>query len=175
MKFSLVDEIQHPRERVFATLRDRLPDCVPFMANVDSLTVESRIEEGDVVKLVNLWRGSSADVPGPLRPLLKPETLSWVDRATWDQGRWRCEWEITLPAVPDAITARGFNTYLDEGGETVIQLNGEFVVHPDRIRGVPSFVARSVAPTLEKFVIGLIQPNLKKTNQAVAQYLDQAG
>ena len=74
--------------------------------------------------------------------------------------------------MAEAITARGHNTFLDEGPDTVVQMNGEFVVHPERIKGIPAFVARSAAPTLERFVVGLLQPNLRRSNAAVRQYID---
>ena len=175
MKFSLVDEIPHPRELVFGTHRDKLEELVPYLPNVSSVVTEQRVLDGDVVRLVNLWTGASSDVPSVIRPLVKPEHLTWVDRAAWDQGRWRCDWEITLSALPDAVTARGFNTFLEEGGDTVIQMNGEFILHPDRIPGVPAFVARAAAPALEKFVVSLLQPNLRKSNQAVQQYIEDHG
>lgn len=172
MKFSLVDEIPFPRELVFRTHRDALEELVPYLPNVTSVVTESRIEEGDIVKLVNLWTGASDDVPGPVRPMLKAEHLTWVDRATWDRARWRVDWALTINALPEAVAAHGFNTFLEENGETVIQMNGEFVIHPDRIPGVPSFVARAATPALERFVIGLLQPNLRRSNQAVQQYIE---
>lgn len=172
MKFSLVDEIPHPRELVFHTHRDKLQELVEYLPNVSSVVTETRDVEGAVVKLLNIWTGTSDDVPAPLRSLIKPENLRWVDRAAWDEARWRCDWEITISALPEAVSARGFSTFLDEGGETVIQINGEFVVHPERVPGLPTFVAKAAAPALERFVIGLIQPNLRRSNQAVAQYLD---
>lgn len=172
MKFSLVDEIPHPRALVFSTHRDKLQELVPYLPNVASVATESRVVDGAVVRLVNLWTGASTDVPAPIRPLVKPEHLTWVDRAAWDQDRWRCDWEITLTALPDAVTARGFNTFLEEGADTIIQMNGEFVIHPDRIPGVPAFVARAAGPALEKFVVGLLQPNLRKSNQAVQQWIE---
>ena len=172
MKFSLVDEIPYDRELVFSTHRDKLAELVQYLPNVESVVVEGREEDGEIVRLVNLWSASSTDVPGVVRPMVKPEHMSWIDRATWDQSRWRCDWEITLSALPEAVTARGFNTFLDEGGETVIQMNGEFVIHPDKVPGVPTFVARRAAPALEKFVVGLLQPNLKRSNQAVLQYIE---
>lgn len=172
MKFSLVDEIPHPRDVVFATHRDKLVELVPYLPNVASVIVEERVADGDVVRLLNLWTVASSDVPAAIRGLLRPEHLTYHDRAAWDGARWRTDWEITITALPEAVTARGFNTFLDEGGETVIQMNGEFVIHPDRLPGVPTFVARAAAPALEKFVVGLLQPNLKKSNQAVQQYID---
>src|SRR5687768_17062450 len=119
------------------------------MPNVSSVVTESRVVEGPVVRLVNMWTGASDDVPAVIRPLVKPEHLTWVDRATWDESNYRTDWEITLSAVPEAVTARGFNTFLEEGGETIIQMNGEFVIHPDRVPGVPAFVARAAVPAFE--------------------------
>lgn len=175
MKFSLVDEIPYGRELVFRTHRDALLDLVQYLPNVAQVVTESRIEDGEIVKLVNVWTGASEDVPAPVRPLLKAEHLSWTDRATWDRGRWRADWQITINALPEAVSARGFNTFLEENGETLIQMNGEFLIHPEKIPGVPSFVARAAAPALERFVVGLLQPNLRRSNQAVQQYIEDRG
>jgi hypothetical protein len=172
MKFSLVDEIPHPRELVFTTHRDKLPELVPYLGQVKSIEVESRTEEGPVVRLVNRWTASDSDVPAPIRPLLKPERLTWLDKANWDMSRWRCDWEITLSALPEAVTARGSSSFLEEGAETIVQMSGEFLIHPDRVPGVPTFVAKAAAPALEKFIIGLLQPNLRKSNQAIQQYIE---
>ncbi|MBX2796065.1 MAG: hypothetical protein KTR31_00310 [Myxococcales bacterium] len=172
MKFNLTDEIPFERELVFSTHRDKLVELVPYLPNVDSVVIQSREEDGDVVRLVNEWTGASSDVPAVVRPVLKPEHLSWVDRATWDVAKWRCDWQITISALPEVVTAKGSNTFVDEGGETLIQMTGEFVIHPDKVPGVPSFVARRAAGPLEKFVVGLLQPNLRRSNQAVLQYLE---
>ena len=59
-----------------------------------------------------------------------------------------------------------------EGDVTIVQMSGEFVIHPEKVPGVPAFMARRLAPTLEKFVVGLLQPNLKRSNQAVESYLE---
>lgn len=175
MKFNLVDEIPWPRDVVFETHRDKLEQLVAYLPNVDGVDVRTRETDGDVVRLVNVWSGSSSDVPALIRPVLKPDLLTWVDRATWDRGRWRCDWDIELNALPGAITARGYNLFQDEGDETVIQIQGEFVVHPDRIPGVPTMVARRAQGTIEKFVIGLLEPNMRLSNRAVEQYLDEHG
>jgi hypothetical protein len=175
MKFNLTDEIAFPLDEVFHTHRDCLVELVDYLPNVEEVVVESREESDGVVKLVNRWKGASSDVPAPLRPVIKPEMLTWIDRAQWDESRHRCDWQITLTALPEAVTAKGFNLFLDEGDETVIQMSGEFVIHPEKVPGMPTFMAKRLAPTLEKFVVGLLQPNLKRSNKAVEEYLeDQA-
>lgn len=175
MKFNLTDEIAFGRDQVFSTHRDKLLELVEYLPNVDEVVVDSREENGAVVQLVNLWKGASSDVPAPLRPVIKPEMLAWVDRASWDGARYRCDWHITITALPEAVTAKGFNLFLDDGDTTTIQMSGEFSIHPDKVPGVPAFMARRLAPTLEKFVVGLLQPNLKRTNQAVEEYLEDNG
>ena len=172
MKFSVQVEIPYERELVFDTYRDQIENLVPYMANVEKIDVQSREVDGDVVRLFNVWKGVSSDIPAPLRPILSPDALAWHDRAVWDRSRFRCDWEITLPALPDAVTAKGFSTYQTDGGVTLVAISGEFVIHPEKVPGVPTFVAKRLAPTLEKFVVGLLQPNLKKTTEAVESYLE---
>ncbi len=172
MKFQVVDQIAYSRDLVFPTYRDRLLEFVEYLPNVDEVDIRSRADDGDVVSFENWWTGTSDDVPRVLRGLLKPDMLVWIDRAKWDEGAYRCDWRITLRALPDAVTAKGYNLFFDEDDQTIIQINGEFIVHPDKLRGVPSFVARKAAPTVEKFVVGLLEPNLRQSNRAVEQYLD---
>lgn len=172
LKFSLTDEIPFPRDVVYATHRDKLLELVPYLPNVKSVVIQSRTVEGPVMKLVNLWTGTTDDVPAVIRPLVKPEMLTWVDRATWDESKWRTDWDITITALAEAVTAKGFNTFREEDGETILQMQGEFTIHPDKVPGVPGFVARAAAPTLEKFVVGLLEPNLRRTNAAVRRYIE---
>lgn len=172
MRFTLTDELPHPRDLVFATHRDKLEELVEYLPNVESVITAKREEDGDVTRLENHWTGSSTDVPAVVRPLIKAEYLTWVDHAEWDASTWRCRWRIELGVLPGAITARGENVFREEGDSTVVDMTGEFIVHPERIPGVPGFVAKSAVPALEKFIVGLVQPNLRKSNAAVVEYLD---
>ncbi len=172
MKFNFVDEIPHPRSVVFSTHRDRLQELVPYLGNIDRIETPVREDDGPTVHFENVWYGSSDDVPAVVRHILTPELLKWVDRATWNAKTWRCDWDIQLHALPGAITAKGTNRFRDEGDDTVIETNGEFTIHPDRLPGVPTFAARRAAPVLERFVLSLLQPNLKGSNRAVTAYIE---
>jgi hypothetical protein len=172
MKFNLIDEVPFPRDVVFPVLRDKLHDLTAYLPNVDRIVTESREVDGDVVNLFNVWYGASDEIPGILRPFIKTDFLKWTDKARWDQGNWCVDWEIDLSIIPGAISAKGHNEYDDEGDETVIRMQGEFVVHPERIPAIPTAIGRASASTLERWVIGLVEPNLRKTNQVVADYLE---
>jgi hypothetical protein len=175
VKFTITEEIAHPRERVFRTQRDRLVELVPYIPNVEKVVVEETHVEGTSVRFLNRWTVASADIPTAVKGFLKPEHLTYIDRAKWDEATWRCEWELVITALPDAVTARGITSFTDEGDATIVRLDGEFIIHPDRVPGVPGFLARTIAPSLEKFVVGLLQPNLKKTAHAVGQFIDDHG
>lgn len=172
MKFNITDEIPFEREIVFETHRDKLEELVDYLSNVDAIVTRERVEEGDVVRLVNEWTGSSSDVPAVMKSLVKPEHLSWTDRAVWDKSKWRADWQITINALPEAVSAKGSTEFFDEGDETLVRISGEFVIHPDRIPAVPGFVARAAAAPIERFVVSLLQPNMKRSNHAVEQYLE---
>lgn len=172
MRFTITDELAHPLDLVFATHRDKLEELVDYLPNIESVETKSRIEEDGVAKLENHWTAASTDIPSVLRPMLKSEYLTWIDRAEWDGNTYRCRWVIELGVLPGAITARGENVFREEDGETIIDMTGEFIVHPERIPGVPTFVAKRAAPAVEKFVVGLLQPNLRKSNAAVGEYID---
>lgn len=172
MRFTITDELPHPRDLVFETHRDKLLELVDYLPNIDAVETKHREEVGAVSKLENHWTGASSDIPAMLRPFLKSEYLTWVDYAEWDAENYRCKWRIEISVIPGAIEAFGENVFREEDGETIVNMTGEFRVHPERIPGVPAFVAKRAAPALEKFIVGLVQPNLRKSNAAVVEYID---
>lgn len=172
MRFTVTDEIPWPRALVFPTLRDRTLDLLPYMPNVAEIEVLDEQIEGLVKRSVKRWRGSPDEIPGPLRPLVKPELLSWIDHARWDGGAYTCEWRHEFPALPAGISARGLTRYLEEGERTVIQMAGEFTIKPEAFTFLPQLLARKLAPPMESFVIGRIKPNVTSTNAAVDTFLN---
>ena len=76
-------ELTHPALLVFETLRDKTPDLVAFVPNIEAVEVLERREEPPVVHLYNRWQGAEGDVPKVARPFVKKELISWNDRAAW--------------------------------------------------------------------------------------------
>lgn len=172
MRFTITDELPHPRDLVFSTHRDKLIELIDYLPNIEEVETVSREVEGRIVRLENHWTGASSDIPAVVRPLVKAEYLTWVDFAEWDEEHHRCRWRLEIGVLPGAIEAHGENVFLDEGDVTIVNMSGQFIIHPERIPGVPAFMAKRAAPALEKFVVGLVQPNLRKSNAAVVEYID---
>lgn len=175
MRFTLHDEIDFPRELVFTTIRDRLPDILPYLPNVDEIEVLESHDDGEIRRCVKRWAGSSDEIPAVVRPLIRPDILQWIDHATWDQGRWQVDWWHEMGVLPGAISAKGTNRFEADGDITIISMEGDFTIHPERLTFVPQIVARRAAPALERFIIGRVKPNLRATNEAVAAFLEDEG
>lgn len=173
MKFSLTDEIPHPLDLVFKTHRDHLLDFVDHLPNVARIQILKADWEGNVLHSQKLWTGSDAGIPGIVRPMIKPEMLTWKDTATWDGDRHQVDWHLDLNVLPGALSARGTNRFEDAGQDTVIHIEGEFTLIPEKVTMVPTALVRRLAPLLERFVVGQVTPNYRTTNEAVARYIEE--
>ncbi|MBA2665366.1 MAG: hypothetical protein H0U74_23965 [Bradymonadaceae bacterium] len=171
-KINIKDAVAHDRTLVYETFRDNLKELVPYLPNIESITVEKRDQANEnTVKVVNLWKAKGEEVPAMAQAFIKPEMLQWHDHATWHDDSHSCEWVMQVGFLREAISCKGTTTYLDKGGKTEIVMDGELKVDASKIPGVPRIVAGRVGDAVEKFVVRLITPNLTQVNRGVEQYL----
>ncbi len=173
MRIDVSVDIPFPRPLVFATYRDHLVDLVPYLPNLRAISVTSRQDEGDIVKLLNRWKGGG-DIPALVRKFLSEELLEWDDHATWFADQFRCEWRTVVPSFKEAVKAEGYNRFDDLGGtRTRLTILGDLSVDAKKIRGVPGLLAGTVGPAVEKFLMGAIRPNLVAVSKGVERYLNE--
>lgn len=163
--------IPHPQQRVFLAYRDQLPAVVPFLDDIKAIRVISREEQGDKVVLHNEWE-SGREIPAVAAKIIRPDQLHWDDYATWDSTSHSCAWVIRTRAFTEAVSCQGSTRLVPEGNGTRVVLSGELTLHLKEIPGIPNFLAKGIIPQVEKFIVSLIEPNLAKTNVAIARYLD---
>lgn len=163
-------KISHPRELTFRTLRDRLAEVAEYMPNIRKIDVGERQEpESDIVTFVNVWYGKGDDIPAVAKPFIKPDMIRWKDYARWDESEWACEWRSETAFMTDRVHVSGKNFYEDNGDDTcTLTITGNIEVDP------PLF-AKAAKGAIEKYVVGLLKPNLLSTADAVQEFLeDQA-
>lgn len=171
MNLDVSVEIPYPREKVFETYRDKLPELVPYLPNVRGISVTSREEQGSTIKLLNRWKGGG-DIPSVVRKFLSDELLEWDDHATWHSDKFLTEWRTVVPAVKEAVRAEGTNRFEDLGGRTRLVIQGVLEVEGSKIKIIPRLLAGTVGPAVEKFLVGAIKPNLVAVSKGVEKYLD---
>ncbi|MBN2361754.1 MAG: hypothetical protein JXR83_20040 [Deltaproteobacteria bacterium] len=172
VQFRFDQIINHPQQQVFETYRDRLPELVPYLPNLDRIEVLERTDQGaGIVKLKNLWCGN-VRIPKAARPFVKEELMSWFDYATWDAHRYSVDWVFELRVFTEAASCSGHNTFevLDDQ-RTRYRLTGELLIDLGKMPFVPR-VFRPLAPRVEKWLIDGVQPNLESIGAAVGKFLD---
>ncbi len=172
MEIRSESRIAHPLDAVFHAYRDHLPDAAKFIPDIREVIVRKREEFEGRVSLHNEWVGDR-ELPAIAQGFLKPEHLRWDDFATWHtEGTW-CDWTIKTRAFTDRVHCKGKNQLVADGPtRTFVRLTGELRIDVIELPGIPSFIAKRIAPQLEKFIVSLITPNLEQTNRGIEAYLD---
>lgn len=172
MDFTLTEKLPVPREALFPTLRDRVESLPAHMSNVESIQERSRTTlASGVVEREAVWRGAVRAVPEPLRPMVRADMLVWQEHTRWDRDAWTTTWSIQLPILSGVFTARGEDRFLETLEGCAVRIRGELTVHPDEVPpvpGVPRPLLRLMAPQIERFVVRLLDPNLREAPRAAA-------
>ncbi|MDY0061352.1 MAG: hypothetical protein RBU45_16205 [Myxococcota bacterium] len=172
MEINVVQVIPYSRELVFRTIRDQLPELGAYLPNIESIQVEQREEPAPgEVKLLNRWKAAKTEVPAVARAFLDPAKLAWLDRAHWQEADWSNTWDIEVSFMKERVSCRGRSVYTaKDARSTEVRILGELALD---LKGLlPGFLASRAAPSVESFVVGLIQPNFAKVNDGVAKYLE---
>jgi hypothetical protein len=172
--------LPYPRERVFATYRDRLEELLVYLPNIRKLSIRSREDRGEEVLLVNEWTGGG-EIPAVARSFLRESMLSWTDHATWKKATFLCDWRTEVHAFPGALLSSGFNRFVEvglagaPGGGTRIEFRGALTCDASRVPGVPKLLARSINGTVEKVFVGKIGENLVGVGEGIGKLLAREG
>jgi hypothetical protein len=176
MDFATESRIAHPARVVLDTMIERMEEIVPFLPSVEAIVTRSREPLADGrIHIVRHWQGSATTAPRPIRPFLSKESLGWIDDAYWVPSGWKVDWTLLtrLSGLFDCGGTNYFEPHPDDPERaTRARLTGRLTVHADRLPGVPGFLARRLAPEVERFVVGLIAPNLGELAVGLGRYLD---
>ncbi len=163
--------IPFSRETVYNAYRDEMSAMVKFLPNVQAIDVRERVDNGDVVKLVNYWKGGG-DVPAAVRSVLKDEMLSWLDHAIWTKSEWSCQWRVEHLSFKDAVNCSGKNRFVEVSAEsTRLEIRGDIAIDLKPVKLVPSFMAGTVGKAVEQFMVKQITANLLSVADGLTKYL----
>lgn len=173
-RIDIRDDMNFPIERVYPAFRDDLSKVADFLPNIEAIIVEQHDRTSDTqVSVVNVWKATGEEIPAMASSFIKPEMLQWTDHASWDDDARHVDWRMEVGFMPEAITCSGRTTYRPKGdGKTEIHISGELKVDARKL-GVPRLIAGKLSSAVEEFVVKLVTPNLKATNRAMEQFLEQ--
>lgn len=171
-KIDIKDTIVYERDRVYETFRDELLELQPYLPTIDKIVQNEYERDGDEVNIVNVWHAADEDIPAIASKFIKPEMLKWIDRATWHDDTYSCDWDMEVGFMQEAISCNGTTYYREKGEGTEVNITGELRVDAKKIPGVPRMLAGKVGDAVEKFVVKMITPNLTEVNRGMEKYLE---
>lgn len=174
MEIKADDWLDYPRETVFRALRDKLPEIAAFLPDIGRIVCKEHSVDGPRVRFLNEWR-ASAEIPKIAQAFVKPEMLSWLDYALWNEEDWSTEWRLETRFFKDRVKVGGRNYYTEEGGRTCVHIRGDLTIDARDFPGVPRLLQNKVAAEMERFIVKLITPNLTSMTKGLRKYLDQGG
>lgn len=177
MKFTATSRADFNADLVVQTLIYGMDDLVPHMPNVAEIDTHS-IEPRDdgTIKTVRRWQGTASSVPALIRPFVTKNSLAWMDYAIWTPSSYSCEWYIESKNSKFS-SCSGVNIFRphadDPEGATELVIDGDFTVFGDKLPGMPGFLGRRVAPSIEKIIVGFMLPNFKAMAVGIASLLGE--
>jgi hypothetical protein len=165
---------KHPRDAVFEVTRDSLPYALMGVGFVDHVDVERRVEHGDDVELMNVWYGRMP-IPDSIAPIIKPHMLVWTDHSVWTQKDHTCRWKVTSHFFPHQVRCSG-SIRFDQamrGQATRVALQGEIVVDPRGVVGVPQLLEGPIVRGVEDFVCAMFPTALRDVVDGVSRYISE--
>jgi hypothetical protein len=175
LDFSQEAILDHPLERVFAAFRDRLAELVAFLPAIESIETVERTELGPGrVRLINVWQGNRAVAPRVVRPFATSKALRWRDTAEWDEADRVTDWVFETFQFGDFYDCAGRNTYHPHPRGTRFLLTGRLEVYPEKVPGVPRFLAGKLKPLIEDFVRQRVIDNLAELVRGVERLLQSS-
>ena len=163
MRFDATSKVAFPADVVVRTLIVHMGGLADFMPNISG--IETRVVEerpDGRVKTVRMWQGTAASLPVVLRPFMTKNSLAWIDYSIWDLTAGTCDWYIENTHSRFSVCS-GLNSFVvdPEAPDTnsLMKIEGDFTVFPDKIPAMPGFLGKRVAPTIERIIVGFMMPN----------------
>ena len=175
MEITSEETIGYPMEQVWLVMRDHLPELAQFLSGAESIEVEEREELGPGrLRLLNIWQGSGEKVPKAIRPFLSKNIMRLKDHAIWDESRKQVSWRFETFHFNKLFDCAGETRFSSTSNQhTRIVIRGELKIYPDRVPGVPRFLAKKIGPTIERFVVDLVGSNMREISGSIQKFLDR--
>ena len=173
MAYTLKKEIllNASKKEVWQTYRDKLTQMVDAMATVDSITVISREEIKEGVLLKNRWN-ISGGVPKAIKRVVPQKLLSYDDEASWHENEYICYFTEKPIDGSEIYVCKGKNEFVELGEQTLLTISFELIIHPEKIPGVPNFIAKGIVPKIEQLISKEVAKNLAATAKVVEEFIN---
>lgn len=170
MKIEHTDIINAPLDKVYHLVKNDLPKIVEYLPNIREIKVLEQSEKDGKDFIINQWF-AEANIPSLAKKFINENLFSWKDSAYWNNSEHRVDYEIEPFFAKGIYEAKGTNTFRDANGKTSLTLMCDVHIYPEKIPGIPKFIAKQVHPVLEQMIEKMLAPNLTSLGKGLKEYL----
>jgi hypothetical protein len=175
MNFQKEETIGHPADLVLEIMIQRMEAIVPYLPNIERIdTLETKPLRDGRHRIIRRWQARKDTLSATLRPFIAAEWLAWIDDALWTPAEHKVDWSLSTK-LGHLYDCSGTNYVAPDPKapqqRTRIRIAGNLTVYPDRVPGIPALLSKRLAPTVERFIIDLITPNLTSVAKGLDRYL----
>jgi hypothetical protein len=174
MKIFIKSTIPYPIKAVYEAMRDHMPELVPYMPNIKQIIVENRAQKENVLILQNRWIPAQTEIPAVARSFIDSNNTYWIDHAQWTDNEQSCSWRLEMGFMTERVHCTGTTAFAElEPNKTEMIIKGELTLN---LKGlVPRLLLGRATKGIEGFVGKMVEPNFKKTTEALTAYLTEQG
>ena len=119
---------------------------------------------------MNRWY-AHAEIPAAAKKFISPDLMSWQDTATWDGASLKVEYTLQSFVANELFKARGTNTFkATSDGYTDLTVSCEVEIYPEKLPGLPRFIAGAVKGPVEETIKRILTPNLMSFAEGLNGY-----
>jgi len=165
------DIVNQSADVVYLMLRDDMVKIVPYMLNIEKIEMLKYERTSDTrIEVMNHWH-AKADVPSVIKSFIKPELMQWKDFAVWKDDEKSVDYRVESFVANNLYDLSGTNYIIPIGDDkTEIKVTFNLEIYPERLPGVPKFLAKRMKPAIEKFLQKLLTPNLTAMAKGLNEY-----
>jgi hypothetical protein len=170
MDIFIKSSIPYPIQSVYEAMRDHMPKLVLYMPNIQQIIVEKREQKGNVLFLQNRWIPAQTEIPAVARSFIDSNNTYWIDHAQWEDNAQSCSWRLEMGFMTERVTCTGTTAFAElRSDQTEMIIKGTLTLN---LKGlVPRLLLGRATKGIEGFVGKMVEPNFRKTTEALTAYL----
>lgn len=176
MNFDFAQPLATDPQTAFTVLHDRFTDLPTYLPNVlfiRELERQAPAADGSV-RTVHRWKADPELIPKLARSFLKPSLLEWVGNAHWQPAQAQVNFVFHSDHFKGLYDCDGTFRILPRAGACDIRVDVRFDVYPERLPGVPKWIANRAAGVIESTLVGAVRPSLAALPQALTHLLPRS-
>jgi hypothetical protein len=144
-----------------------MPEIASGLQDITSVKVVQRTKRGEDIELVNQWL-ARAQFPSLVSRVVDPDSLGWLDYATWRERDHECHWRIEPLFLRDSLRCDGIATYDTAigGRGSRVTFEGSLDIDLSRLTALVGPMRPAAAAFLESIATTIIPRNFRKTLDA---------